>query len=181
MANSDSASKNPEKKAARGREWRSRPDVRTREYERSKRNRLSDPARQRESVRKSYMKHRDARLERARAHAKENRQEETARRRRWATLNPFRQKAIDCRRRARRAGVQHVELNLGEIYERDNGICHICGTHVPIGEDLVFDHVVPFCHGGPHTAENVAVAHYDCNAKKGTRIIAQGVVLRKII
>lgn len=31
------------------------------------------------------------------------------------------------------------------------------------------DHVIPLAAGGPHTPENLQLAHLRCNAKKGAR------------
>lgn len=75
------------------------------------------------------------------------------------------------------------DIDLGELIERDRGICHICGGKVDkrgkFGKrgakrgDMTnyptVDHVVPISRGGSHTWNNVKLAHLSCNAKKGGR------------
>lgn len=53
-----------------------------------------------------------------------------------------------------------------EIYERDNGRCHICGKQVS-RDDFHVDHLVPLSRGGRHTRDNVALAHPTCNLRRG--------------
>lgn len=64
---------------------------------------------------------------------------------------------------------------LAEIAERDEWRCHLCRVDVdssllwpnPLSPSL--DHVVPLSLGGPHTPENVRLAHLSCNSAKGNR------------
>jgi len=59
------------------------------------------------------------------------------------------------------------------IKKCDHMICHICGKKIA-EEDLSFDHLIPIAHGGPHAEWNLAVAHLECNQKRGPgRIPAQ--------
>ena len=64
-----------------------------------------------------------------------------------------------------------------DIAVRDGWICHLCtGSVAPHlwgtrGSDApVIDHVIPISRGGPDTAENVKLAHWSCNSKKGNRM-----------
>lgn len=52
------------------------------------------------------------------------------------------------------------------IYERDGGICQICGDHVS-SDDFTLDHIVPLSAGGPHTETNLRIAHRSCNSRLG--------------
>lgn len=52
-----------------------------------------------------------------------------------------------------------------EIWERDSGLCHICGEPVSF-ECMELDHVRPLSKGGTHTKDNVATSHGPCNRKK---------------
>jgi len=55
------------------------------------------------------------------------------------------------------------------LWERDRGICHICG----LAADPTFwhvDHKIPIRHGGAHSYANVGVAHPSCNSKKGSKL-----------
>lgn len=70
-------------------------------------------------------------------------------------------------RRARVRSAPKVErIDRNAIYDRDRGICHICGKHVP-RKLMTLDHLIPLSKGGEHTARNLAVAHRSCNSKRG--------------
>lgn len=69
--------------------------------------------------------------------------------------------------RARGAGASIVEfVRRREVYERDQGVCHVCEKHVA-WDDYDMDHVVPLGKGGDHTYANVKVAHAACNRARG--------------
>lgn len=75
---------------------------------------------------------------------------------------------------ARKAGVRAGVVSLLRVLQRDQEICHIC-LH-PIcdpGDDLHFDHVVPFCRGGLHEESNVKLAHVNCNLWKGVALMSE--------
>ena len=70
-------------------------------------------------------------------------------------------------------------ITLEELYERDNGICYLCGGQCDwndyhrkdnwfIADDFYpsIDHVVPLAKGGKHSWDNVRLAHRICNSKK---------------
>lgn len=73
------------------------------------------------------------------------------------------------RRRAAMAGVPDVSYDA--ILLRDGYRCWLCGGPVAPA-DVSFDHVVPLSKDGPHTEENIRVAHWVCNHKKGARLVA---------
>jgi hypothetical protein len=50
------------------------------------------------------------------------------------------------------------------IYERDGGICQICGKPVP-ADNFHLDHVDP---DGPHGPENLRISHPLCNVHRGS-------------
>ncbi len=60
-----------------------------------------------------------------------------------------------------------------DIYERDNGVCQICGMPVPFEKgcddnwDGTIDHIIPLSKGGEHSMENCQLAHRICNSLKG--------------
>lgn len=81
-----------------------------------------------------------------------------------------RQHASAWRARARRTQVEPVDYNA--IWERDQGICHICSLPVE-RSDVQFDHVIPLSRGGTHTAENVKVSHSVCNNRKRARFLSE--------
>lgn len=54
--------------------------------------------------------------------------------------------------------------NRAECFERDGGVCHLCGSVVEGVWHM--DHVIPLTEFGPHCQDNVAVSHPSCNVKK---------------
>lgn len=78
------------------------------------------------------------------------------------------------RHRALKKGAHAVEkISLEDLFERDGGVCHICRKKVAWDEKSM-DHLIPLSQGGSHTWDNVALAHRNCNAKRGPgRIPAQ--------
>ena len=52
-----------------------------------------------------------------------------------------------------------------EVYEKQNGICKICGKHFDI-EQMEADHITPWCDGGRTIAENCQMLCRDCNRRK---------------
>lgn len=81
-------------------------------------------------------------------------------------------------RRARRRRLPAERFPVWEIFERDNWVCHICGTAVdetlhdrhPMSASL--DHLIPFSHPASpgHVRSNVALAHLRCNFSKNGRV-----------
>lgn len=62
-----------------------------------------------------------------------------------------------------------------DIYLRDGWRCQICGGQVdkrakmPHPKSPTLDHIVPVSLGGPHTRQNLRLAHFLCNSKRGNR------------
>lgn len=65
------------------------------------------------------------------------------------------------------------------LYERDNGVCWICGGECDLDDFVVkngvticgnnypsVDHVVPICEGGVDSWDNVKLAHRYCNSER---------------
>jgi 5-methylcytosine-specific restriction endonuclease McrA len=75
--------------------------------------------------------------------------------------------ACEATKRARRYGARIVEqVYLNVLYERDQGICHICQLACTI-EDASRDHLIPLSWGGEHSYANCALAHKRCNSRRG--------------
>ena len=55
-----------------------------------------------------------------------------------------------------------------EVYERQNGICTICGKHFEI-EQMEADHITPWKDGGRTIAENCQMLCRDCNRHKSCK------------
>ena len=67
------------------------------------------------------------------------------------------------------------------LLERQKYKCAMTGRPIT-PETAAIDHVVPACHGGTHTIENLQVVHKDVNRAKGTMEIEEFVALcRKVV
>lgn len=73
-------------------------------------------------------------------------------------------------------------IELKTLFKRDNGICYLCGNkcsfddyHWTNGFKVVqnhyptVDHVLAIANGGTHTWDNVKLACFSCNSKKGKK------------
>lgn len=80
-----------------------------------------------------------------------------------------------------------ADITLEALYERDGGVCYICGKHcdwtdretidgtVICGNSYPsIDHVVPLAKGGLHEWSNVKLAHRHCNSVKSDNIAPLG-------
>lgn len=63
---------------------------------------------------------------------------------------------------------------------RDAWTCHLCGRKVKqsagvdgVPRGATVDHLIPISDGGSHVWANVALAHRDCNMKRGNKGMAQ--------
>ena len=66
----------------------------------------------------------------------------------------------------RNLGIRAFDANTKrEVYEKQNGICKICGKHFEI-EQMEADHITPWCDGGRTVAENCQMLCRDCNRRK---------------
>jgi 5-methylcytosine-specific restriction endonuclease McrA len=70
-------------------------------------------------------------------------------------------------------------ISLAKLYERDGGICKICGSPCDYNDYIIsdnvvivgskypsIDHIKPLSKGGSHTWDNVQLAHKQCNSIK---------------
>ncbi len=70
-----------------------------------------------------------------------------------------------------------------EIYLRDGWRCQICGgtvekrAKVPHPKAPTLDHIIPVSLGGAHTRQNLRLAHFLCNSKRGNAGAAQLVLI----
>jgi hypothetical protein len=70
--------------------------------------------------------------------------------------------------RVRRHRQARGRVDRAQVWERDQGVCGICGEQADPDQWEV-DHIVPLAAGGKHILSNVQVAHPACNASKGAR------------
>lgn len=70
-----------------------------------------------------------------------------------------------------------------KIYERDEWMCKLCGEPVdprieyPNLLSASLDHIVPLANGGTHEPNNVQLAHFICNSRKGNRLPNKYIVI----
>lgn len=67
---------------------------------------------------------------------------------------------------------KHWEVPVDVIYERDNGVCHLCGYAVQ-RKDASRDHVKPRSQGGRSKFQNFRLAHNFCNSRRGSMPVAE--------
>ena len=73
------------------------------------------------------------------------------------------------RRRLRKeAAKSYGNVDRMDVYEFNNGLCHICGLPVP-KESFHVEHAKALANGGDDTWRNLRVAHPRCNLEKGAR------------
>lgn len=76
-------------------------------------------------------------------------------------------------------------ISLKKLYERDGGVCYLCGrptdwedyrqdgdVFIAGGNYPSIDHVIPLSRGGTHQWDNVKLAHFFCNSCKSDSIAA---------
>lgn len=74
------------------------------------------------------------------------------------------------RRRARMRQVEIGDIDYREISMRTMGCCGICGGQVE--PNFEYDHIIPLSRGGPHTTDNIQLAHRFCNRSKHAKLVA---------
>ncbi|QNO12539.1 HNH endonuclease [Streptomyces phage MulchMansion] len=71
-----------------------------------------------------------------------------------------------------------TKISIQALYERDNGICGICGNKVTIRQlnrGLANrDHIIPVSLGGNNYQTNLRLAHSICNVKRGNGLPNNG-------
>jgi hypothetical protein len=79
----------------------------------------------------------------------------------------------------KRQGAQFgMRISVDQIAERDNYVCHLCDDFVDmalprtLGLGATVDHLLPISKGGLDIMENVKLAHWSCNRRKGNRVDA---------
>lgn len=114
-----------------------------------------------------YAAYRDTHREQGKAHAAKQRADNPEGAKEYFRANRDKFRDLAARRRARERNAPVVErIYRAKVWERDGGICHICG--LPADPALWhLEHIIPLARGGEHSYRNVAVSHPICNAHKG--------------
>ena len=96
----------------------------------------------------------------------------------WKRAHPESVFASYAKRRALAGGSTRVEPVVRQaIYDRDKGLCGICGQPVERSK-MTLDHIVPLVRGGPHTPENLQTAHRSCNCRKWAKTMEEWLAAR---
>ena len=67
-----------------------------------------------------------------------------------------------------------LERDKRTVYEKQKGICPLCGKHFEFSE-MEGDHIVPWSKGGKTVLENLQMLCIDCNLKKTNRSVHSGI------
>ena len=78
--------------------------------------------------------------------------------------------------RAKKYGCEYeYGITIKSVFNRDGGVCKICGKPCDLNDRSygcygpnypTVDHIIPLSKGGPHTWDNVQLAHAICNSYK---------------
>ena len=79
---------------------------------------------------------------------------------------------LDMKRRAILMDAYVETVNPAIVYERDMGLCHLCGLPVEAGE-FHLDHRTALINGGKHSYENCYTSHAICNTRKGRKQMSE--------
>lgn len=90
----------------------------------------------------------------------------------WSKENPEKNRARNQTRRAKKKAQFIEKIDHDLVWQRDEGICHICGL-LAEKENWHLDHIIPLVKGGLHCYSNVSVSHPLCNIKKGSKLISE--------
>lgn len=75
----------------------------------------------------------------------------------------------------RQKAISNPRISVELIAKRDSYLCHLCNEIVDMEikrtekMGATIDHILPLSKGGLDTMENVALAHWICNIRKGNR------------
>jgi len=77
----------------------------------------------------------------------------------------------------KRQGVSNpLRISADVLIERDGNVCHLCDTEIDLSLarnsrfGATIDHVIPLSKGGLDVLDNLKLAHWICNIKKGNRV-----------
>lgn len=160
------------KKLARAARWRDREDRREAARQRTADWRAVDPERTKRADRSNYERFREKRIAAAAAYRDANREKTREMARAYAKAHPDAVWRSDANRRAREREAFVEVVDRAVLYQRDRGMCGLCGRHVS-GADASVDHIIPLSKGGLHSYANTQIAHLVCNLKRGNRGPAQ--------
>jgi 5-methylcytosine-specific restriction endonuclease McrA len=78
----------------------------------------------------------------------------------------------DAKRAQQYTAVNPDRIPIAKLIKRDKGVCYHCKKLVdtsvvaPAPMAPTRDHFIPLAKGGPHTWDNIVLAHFHCNSEK---------------
>jgi 5-methylcytosine-specific restriction endonuclease McrA len=54
------------------------------------------------------------------------------------------------------------------LFQKHDGVCHLCGGKINVGEAWEVEHIIPFAMGGADDESNWSPAHIKCHRAKTT-------------
>lgn len=54
------------------------------------------------------------------------------------------------------------------LFQKHDGVCHLCGGKINVGEAWEVEHIIPFAMGGADDESNWSLAHIKCHRAKTT-------------
>jgi len=146
---------------------------RARKADADRQYREAHKARIAERKRQEFLANRRKRLSQMSARYRADPARSLAETRAWRKANPEKVFEMYAKRRALAGGSTRVEPVVRQaIYDRDKGLCGICGQPVERSK-MTLDHIVPLVRGGPHTPENLQTAHRFCNCRKWAKTMEE--------
>lgn len=133
----------------------------------------ANPKKIKAKAKRQYEENKEHVLARHAAWRKANPDYHKDRDRREYDANPERWRRASAKYRATLKGNGHEPYQRIDIYDRDEGVCHLCGGFVE-WDDFSIDHVIPISKGGPDTPANVATSHLLCNLSRGAKPLNRG-------
>jgi hypothetical protein len=76
----------------------------------------------------------------------------------------------------RQGATNAIRITADVIIERDGNLCHLCDVEIDLSLarnsrfGATIDHVIPLSKGGLDVIDNLRLAHWICNIKKGNRV-----------
>lgn len=137
--------------------------------------RMADPEYRQRRVNESmkyYWANRESVLPKKKAWREANKESIAEYMAKWELQNRDIRYALTAKRNYQIASGSVEPINRNLVWERDAGICGICGDSVEGKWHM--DHIIPLSLGGSHTYDNVQVSHPRCNIQKSNKILTGG-------
>lgn len=135
--------------------------------------RVRNIERSRELVRNNYARHAETYAAMARNYYESNKETVQQYKKDYRRNNPIKIRNINEDMRAKRMAAFVEKVDREIVFDRDHGVCHLCGNFVD-PNNWHLEHINPITKGGLHCYDNVAVAHPSCNWRKYNKIIDLG-------